>query len=214
MKRMATAVSQTEQRVVLYDVSWETYEHLLADHLDASSPRFTYDEGTLEIMSPSGKHEKTNRSIAMLVETIAIEWSIELENFGSTTFKRKDLKRGFEPDSCFYFQNAESVRDKDAIDLRADPPPDLVIEIDITSGSSYKLPIYAALGIPEVWRYTGKRLIILVLTDGVYVETEQSLALPGLTAVTIGRFIEESQTFKRLAWIKRIQEWARSHGPV
>lgn len=211
---MATAVSQAEQRVVLYDVSWETYEHLLADHLDVSSPRFTYDEGTLEIMSPSSKHEKTNRSIAMLVETIAVEWEIELENLGSTTFKRKDLKRGFEPDSCFYFQNADRIRGKDEIDLHTDPPPDLVIEIDITSGSAYKLPIYAALGIAEVWRYTGKRLIILVLTAGAYVEAEQSLAMSGLTGATIVRFIEESRTFKRLAWIKRIQEWARGNRRV
>src|SRR5947209_11200471 len=167
---MATAVSQTEQRVVLYDVSWATYEHLLADHLDCSSPHFTYDRGTLEIMSPSLDHEETNRSIATLIEVLAEEWEIDLRNLGSTTFKRKDLKCGFEPDSCFYIQNVESVRGKRKIDLVTDPPPDLVIEIDITSGSIHKLPIYAALGIPEVWRYTGKRLVILALAADDYVE--------------------------------------------
>lgn len=211
---MATVVSQPEQRVVLYDVSWATYEHLLADHLDCSSPRFAYDEGTLEIMSPSSKHEKTNRSIAALVETVADEWGIDLENLGSTTFKREDFKKGFEPDTCFYFQNADRVRDKDEIDLHSDPPPDLVIEIDITSGSIHKLPIYAALAIPEVWRFTGKRLVILSLTAGAYVEVEQSLALPGRTGAIVVDFIEASRTLKRPAWAKKIREWARNHRPA
>ncbi|HJQ24156.1 MAG TPA: Uma2 family endonuclease [Blastocatellia bacterium] len=211
---MATAVSQPEQRVVLYDVSWATYEHLLADHFDCSSPRFTYDEGTLEIMSPSGKHEKTNRVIATLVESVADEWEIDLVNFGSTTFKREDFKKGFEPDSCFYIQNVESVRDKDEIDLHSDPPPDLVIEIDITSGSLHKLPIYAALGIPEVWRFTGERLLILALQDGAYVEADESLALPGLTGEIIIRFVEDRRRLKRPTWIKSIREWARSHRPA
>src|SRR5437016_2292660 len=107
---MATVVSQTEQRVVLYDVSWATYELLLTDHLDSSSPRFTYDRGTLEIMSPSNKHERINRSLALMVEVIAEERQLEWDNHGSTTFRRKDLERGFEPDSCFYFQNAERIR--------------------------------------------------------------------------------------------------------
>ncbi|MEN3331560.1 MAG: hypothetical protein V7641_925 [Blastocatellia bacterium] len=210
---MATVVSQTEQYVVLYDVSWATYEHLLGDHLDCSSPRFTYDGGTLEIMSPSSRHEKTNRSIATLVEVLAEEWEIDLMNLGSTTFKREDFKRGFEPDSCFYFQNAERIRGKDEIDLHIDPPPDLVIEIDITSGSIHKLPIYAALGIPEVWRYVGNRLVILVLAGGSYVEVEESRALPELTGAIIARFIEDSLTLKRPAWMKSIREWARGHRP-
>lgn len=135
-------------------------------------------------------------------------------NLGSTTFKREDFKRGFEPDSCFYIQNAERIRGKDEIDLHIDPPPDLVIEIDITSGSIHKLPIYAALGIPEVWRYTGKRLIILKLDAEGYVEVEESLTLPGLTGAIIVRFIEDSQTLKRPAWMKSIREWARGHRPA
>jgi Uncharacterized protein conserved in cyanobacteria len=210
---MATVVNQTEQHVVLYEVSWATYEHLLADHLDSSSPRFTYDRGTLEIMSPSNKHERINRALALMVEVIAEERQMEWDNHGSTTFRRKDLERGFEPDSCFYFQNAERIRGKDEIDLHIDPPPDLVIEIDITSGSIHKLPIYASLGIPEVWRYVGKRLVILALAGDSYIEVEESLALPGLTGAIIVGFIEDSQTLKRLDWMKSIREWARSHQP-
>ena len=211
---MATAVNQTEQRVVLHDVSWATYEHLLADHLDCSSPHFTYDRGTLEIMSPSGRHEHANRSIATLVEVLAEEWEMDLINLGSTTFKREDFQRGFEPDTCFYFQNAERIRGKDEIDLHVDPPPDLVIEIDITGGSLDKLPIYAALGIPEVWRYVGNRLLILALAVNDYVEVEESLILLGLTGAIIVRFVEESHTLKRPVLMKRIREWARGHRPA
>lgn|ERR1041384_8733517 len=210
---MATVVSQMEQRVVLYDVSWVTYELLLADHLDSSSPRFTYDEGTLEIMSPSNEHEEINRNIGSLIDMVVIEWGINLRPLGSTTFKRKDLQRGFEPDSCFYIQHVQAVRGKRKIDLAVDPPPDLVIEIDITSGSIDKLPIYAALGIPEVWRYVGNRMVILALAGDSYVEVEESRALPGLTGAIIVRFIEDIPTLDRPEWLQRIREWARDHRP-
>src|SRR6266700_436280 len=160
---MATVLhppEQTTQRVILRRVSWETYERLLAEHEQCSSPRFTYDRGVLEIMSPSIRHERLNRSLATMCEVIAEELHIELDNAGSTTFKREDLTRGFEPDSCFYVQNVERVRDRDQIDLTVGPPPDLVIEIDISSSSLDRFPIFANIGVPEVWRYDGTRLII------------------------------------------------------
>ena len=208
---MATVLNPPEQRIVLRNVSWETYERLLADHLDSSSPRFTYDRGALEIMSPSPEHERVNRSIAMIVEVLAETMNLDWDNLGSTTFKREDLERGFEPDSCFYIQNAESIRGKTKIDLNTDPPPDLIIEIDITSESLNKLPIYAQLGITEVWRYDGKRLIMLALKGDQYIECERSVAFPYLAASVISTFIEESKSLKRAAWLRSIREWARSH---
>jgi Uma2 family endonuclease len=211
---MATVVNQTEQYVVLHDVSWATYEHLLADHLDCSSPHFTYDRGTLEIMSPSMEQEEINRNIGSLIDMIVIEWGLHLRPLGSMTFKREDLQRGFEPDSCFYIQHVKSIKGKRKIDLATDPPPDLVIEIDITSGSIDKLPLYAALGIPEVWRYVGDRLLILALAVNNYVEVEESLVLPRLTGAIIVRFIEEGRKLKRPAWLRSVREWARSHRPV
>lgn len=147
---METVKSPAEQRVLLSNVSWETYERLLEDHQDSSAPRFTFDRGMLEIMSPSPEHEKLNRRIAQLVLAVTEKMGIESEDLGSTTFRRKDLERGFEPDSCFYIQNEERVRGKDRIDPSVDPPPDLVIEIDLTSPSINKLPVYAPLEIPEV----------------------------------------------------------------
>ena len=116
-----------EQKVILYNVSWETYEKLLADLADQSSTRLTYDRGTLEIMTPSNEHEVYNRTIALLVEILAEEMGIDIASLGSSTFKRDDLERGFEPDSCFYIENESQIEGKFQIDLTVDPPTDLVI---------------------------------------------------------------------------------------
>ena len=180
---MATVKTPSEQRVVLHNIGWATYERLLADNENNSAPRFAYDRGELEIMSPSPEHEKFNRRIAQLVLAVAEELGIEAEDLGSTTFRREDLERGFEPDSCFYIQNEEEVRGKDRMDLAVDPPPDLVIEIDITSPSLNKLPIYAQMGVPEVWRYDGERMTILILEDSDYAETTESLVLAGVVPI-------------------------------
>ncbi len=212
---MATVLWPPDQRVVLGNVSWEVYEGLLANHLDSSAPRFTYDRGTLEIMSPLPKHEEDNRALASLVENVAVEWRMSFRNLGSTTFKREDLGRGFEPDSCFYLQNAERLRGKTRIDLTVDPPPDLVIEIDVTHSSLDKLPIYAALGVPEVWRYGGNRLAILVLDGGTYQEREESHALTGVTAAALSDLLRESQEMDPPDWILKVRDWARSlHSPA
>lgn len=206
---MATVLTPADQRVVLYDIAWETYERLLADLENSSAPHLAYDQGILEIMSPLPEHEEANRTIAQLVEIIAEEWNVDIRNLGSTTFKREDLERGFEPDSCFYVQNVERIRGKRRFDLTIDPPPDLVIEIDITHPSLPRLPIYAQLGVPEVWRYDGRTVRILVLEEGTYREQDQSRALPSLSATVLTSFLEESQTLGRPAWIRRVREWAR-----
>jgi len=206
---MEIVESPPEQRIVLRGISWETYERLLADHTDSSAPRFAYDRGVLEILSPSPAHEKYNRSIALLVEVLAEEMGIDVYDFGSTTFRSEELDRGFEPDSCFYIRNKERVRGKGRIDLAVDPPPDLVIEVDMTSPSLNKLPIYAHLGVPEVWRYDGESLKILVLRGSEYAEAPLSVVLPPLTGAVLSRFVEESKRLKRTAWLKTVREWAR-----
>ena len=199
------------QGMILHNVSWETYESLLADHTNSSAPRFTYDRGELEIMSPSPEHEAYNRSIALLVEVLAEEMDIDVYDLGSTTFRREDLERGFEPDSCFYIRNEESVRGKSRIDLTVDPPPDLVIEIDITSPSLDKLPIYARMGVPEVWRYGGEKLEILRRENEGYALSAESGVLPHLTTTILSRFVEESKSTKRTAWLKKVRGWAREN---
>jgi Uma2 family endonuclease len=114
---MAAPLSQSEETVLLRNISWRTYEDLLCDFQDHSSPRLAYDRGVLEIMSPSPEHERYNRALALLVEVVAEETDLDIETLGSATVKRQDLLRGFEPDSCFYIQNAEKIRGKTRIDL-------------------------------------------------------------------------------------------------
>jgi Uma2 family endonuclease len=198
-----------EQRMALGNVSWETYERLLLDHLDASSPRFTYDEGTLEIMSPSQEHEELKQVMTAVADVILEEWELEFRNLGSTTFRRRDLKKGTEPDSCFYIQNVERIRGRRELELGVDPPPDLVIEIEITSPVVNKLPIYARLGVPEIWRYDGRRASILRLRGDGYEPSEQSGVLPPLTQSVLSDLIERSKTLTTLVWRRMVRNWAR-----
>lgn len=209
-RRPATAPA--EHRIVLNHVSWDTYERLLADHIDRSVPRFTYDRGVLEIVSPSTPHEEDNRTLAMLVEVVAEELGIDVRNVGSMTFKREDLQRGFEPDSSFYIQGEERVSDRVQIDLTVDPPPDLVIEVEVANPLLDKLPIYAEMGVPEIWRLGGKRVTILRLEDGSYTETVGSAALPLLTSDTLTRLLAESRSLKRTSWLRTVRAWVRTRG--
>jgi Uma2 family endonuclease len=199
--------SEREQRVILHGVSWATYESLLADFQDSHAAHFAYDRGELEIMVLSFNHETINRTLASLVEALADGMGIDFINAGSTTFKREELLKGFEPDTCFYMQHAAHVRGKKQIDLTEDPPPDLAIEVDLTNPSLNKLPIYAAIGVPELWRYDSQALTIFRLESGEYREQKESTALPGLNGLDIVRFIEESQELTRPVWLRRVHEW-------
>ena len=206
-ERTATA---TDGRVLLRNVSWATYEALLAAHLDASVPHFTYDRGELEIVSPSLPHEKDNRALAQVVEVVAEELAIDTVNVGSMTFKRADVQRGFEPDTGFYIQHEADVGERTQIDLTIDPPPDLVIEIEITNPLLDKRSLYAAMGVPEIWVSDGRGVAILLLADGRYADAHVSSALPLLNRDVLGRFVAESRSLKRTAWLKRLREWART----
>lgn len=209
---MATSVKTPEpmaQCVILQGVSWQTYERLLADFEDSHAAHFAYDQGVLEIVVPSAKHEEPNRTLALLIEMLALERDMDIRNLGSTTFKRLDMLRGFEPDTCFYIQRVEQIRGKDDIDLAVDPPPDLVIEIDITHPSLDKLPIYAAVGVPEVWRYNGQVVTIFTLGQEIYSPSHASTILPGVTSADLSRFIVVSKQLTRPAWLRQVGEWAR-----
>jgi Uma2 family endonuclease len=207
---MATMISPTAQSVLLEGVSWATYECLLTDFGDSHTVRVAYDRGALEIMAPSYAHEQLNNLIAMIVSFVATEMDIDFENAGSTTFKRADVGRGFEPDSCFYLQHVAAIRSKRTIDLATDPPPDLVVEVDITHPSLDKLPIYAALGVPEVWRYTDERLVMYRRLGDGYEIVEGSSVLPGVTGTDIQNWLEASQQMSRAAWMRQVQTWARA----
>ena len=199
-----------DNRIVLHNISWGTYERLLEELADCSAPRLTYDRGELEIMSPTAEHEKVNRTIDRLVSFVAFEMEVEVGDLGSTTFRLEGPNRGFEPDSCFYVQNEPLIRGKDRLDLTVDPPPDLVIEIDITTSSTKKRAILAQFGVPEVWHYDGRQVEILKLVSGAYVKSEASSVLPFFTAEVLTRLVAESRTLSQLEWMKGVRDWARA----
>ena len=208
---MATALyppGQAEQQVILQGLSWETYERWLADVGDSHGAHFAYDQGVLEIRVPSFTHEQINRLLHDLFTAIAVEMDIDFLNAGSTTFRREGLRRGFEPDTCFYVTNVERVRGKAQLALEVDPPPDLVVEIDITHPPLNKLPIYAAVGVPEVWRYDGQALTILKLEGGAYYAHIESIALPGVTGQDLSQLLEAGKAMPRTAWLRRVRTWA------
>jgi Uma2 family endonuclease len=206
---MAAVVTLPEQRVILRDVSWATYEALVIDHANCSAPRFTFNQGVLEIMSPFVEHEECNRVLADIVGVYAEEMGINFRHSGSTTFRREEWGYGFEPDSSFYIQNERYIKGKAQIDPNVDPPPDLVIEIDISRHSLDKLPLYARFGVPEVWRYDGEGIGIYKLAGDGYVESKDSVVLPGLTAAGLSRFLKEGRSVERIVWLRKLREWIR-----
>ncbi len=204
-----------EQRVILDNISWRTYVAILNDAKNCRG-RMTYDRGVLEIMAPSRLHEHVKGLIGRMVEVFTEELNIDIESAGSTTFKREDVDRGFEPDECYYIQHAAVVRGKDEIDMTVDPPPDLLIEVDISRSSLNKFGIYSALGVPEVWRYDGEQVRFYVLQAEGYVEVQESIVLPLLSAAQIlhvlSQRLEQSETALIRGFRRRVRETAGDVG--
>ncbi len=181
-------VQAPESRTVLESVRWETFVEL-AEQRRGSVPRMVYDEGVLEMMSPRRQHENIGRFIGRLIETYSEVWEIEIQSVASTTFKRKDLQKAFEADESYYVTHAEQIRPKEEVDLQSDPPPDLVIAVEITSSAIEKLKLFAAMGVPEVWRHDGEHLSVFRLKDGEYELIPVSEELPGLSATIVDSYI-------------------------
>ena len=196
-------------RVIIRNVNWKTYQRLLKDLENCSSPRLAFDQGVLEVMSPHLEHEEANRTLAAIIEIALEELNINFRNAGSTTFKREDLDRGFEPDSSFYIQNVERIRKKKRIDLETDPPPDLIIEVDLTRDSLNKFRLYAALPVPEVWRYEDA-LEIWALDQTRYRRRQTSLALPILNPQLVTDLLHSSLTLERPAWFRETRKRIRA----
>jgi Uma2 family endonuclease len=206
---MGNVLTLPEERMVLENVSWETYEHLLSDHVDAAAPRFTFDRGRLEIMSPSSEHEEYKQALTLLVEELADGLGMDICNLGSTTFKRSQLERGFEADACFYVQSSGRVQGKTPIDPAVGTAPDLVVEVEITTPALNKLPIFADFHVPEVWRYNGDKLVVLLLSGVEYIESGKSLAFSKVSAEDLSRLLRQSTILKRREWRVELRNWLR-----
>ncbi|MGB3560130.1 MAG: Uma2 family endonuclease [Geitlerinemataceae cyanobacterium] len=196
-------------RVVLYDISWQQFENLLANLGESRAARIAYDRGALEIMTPLPEHEYYKETISDAVKDIAEVLEEDYESLGSTTWKREIEKAGVEPDNCFYFQNESKIRGKLQFDMERDPPPELVLEIDVTSKSLDRFPIYARLGVPEIWCYDSGELKIYQLEAENYIEVETSSIFPTLPIRKLPVLIEKHRLAGRRSLRQAVREWAR-----
>lgn len=201
---------QTDERFVLHNIDWKTYT-TIQKALGDRPVRLTYDGRDLELMSPSPIHEGHKHLFGRLLDALTLELNIPVRGGGSTTFRRKRVRRGLEPDACYWIQNEPAVRGKKTIDLKTDPPPDLFIEIDITSSSLDRLAICAKLRIPEVWRFDGQALQIQILQppDIRYALSERSLCLPFLNVPELLPFLSLDDPTDETTRIRRFVEWVR-----
>ncbi|MGH9900575.1 MAG: Uma2 family endonuclease [Pyrinomonadaceae bacterium] len=197
----------------LRDVSWDVYEELLARMGNKAGYRVSYDRGRLEIMGPRADHEKPKDFILALARVLAEETDTTLETLGSTTYRLRKKLKGAEPDTSFYVQNAARIIGRQTLDLETDPPPDVVVEIDTTNESSGKFPIYAALDVPEIWLYDGRKMLFYQLTGQDYAEVSHSSAFPLLSAEVLTEFLGRSEAEGQTAALKAFRQWARAQAP-
>ena len=183
---------QTSQNVLIDGLSWATYESFLRDYAGYSGVRLNYDRGRLEIISPGPDHEFVSSSLDTLTQAVVEEKRRDISPYGSTTFKRADIERGFEPDACYYIEKAAEMRGRTEIDLTIDPAPELVIEVDDTSPSLDKLTLYAKIGVREIWRYRKGTVTIYGLERDAYQEREHSRAFPELNGEKLAEFVAQS----------------------
>ncbi|MFB8789204.1 MAG: Uma2 family endonuclease [Potamolinea sp.] len=195
-------------QLLLKDVSWKMFEKILEELGEARAARISYSKGMLEIMTPLPEHEDDKVMIGDLVKVLLEELDIEFRSLGSTTFKNQEMLQAVEADDCFYIQNEAAIRGKKRIDLSVLPPPDLAIEIDITSRTQFNN--YEALGVPELWRYNGRKLLSYVLQDGKYLESKTSYNFPSLPiGSVIHQYVEQSKVVGRNAMMKAFRNWVR-----
>jgi Uma2 family endonuclease len=193
--------------VVLRNISWETYESLLHD-LEEQHHRLTYDGGDLEIMPPSRLHERSGRLLGRLIYAYSEARDIPIASFGSATWRRRDIQKGLEADECYYVSSEPRIRGRDEVEINVDPPPDIAIEVDISRSALDKQRIYAALGVPELWRWEDESLRVLVLgPDGKYIAAQKSLNFPDLPLAEVARFMSMRHGQSETAWIKLFREW-------
>lgn len=201
-----------EPRVTLRGITWGTYELLLRDRGERSRPRFTFDRGVLEIVSPTMRHEKSGYILGLLIEFVALELRLPVVGVATTTYRRVDIQSGFEGDNSFYISHAAEMADVEDLDLAVHPVPDLVIESDLTISSLNKLKLFARFGVPEVWRIVDGRVLVYVLANESYEEKSASAAIPILTTNAMTAFLASGRKADRPGWVDQIRAWVGEQG--
>ena len=206
---MSTVSISTDSRVSLGDISWETYVALRNEPSNLHV-RMTFDQGRLDLMSTSSTHEQLAYLLGRLIDAWTEERDVDVRSCRCTTFQREDLQKGLEPDNCYYIAHESEIRGR-KIDLTIDPPPDLAIEVDVTSSSVGRLPVYAALGVPDVWRWSKSELQVLELRpDGQYQRIATSGSLPGFPLQSAHQLICEYDQQSDTSLVKSFRRLIRS----
>jgi Uma2 family endonuclease len=206
MLQLRQLVVQPGQRIQLQDVNWNEFEAILDELGDKRACRVAYSDGVLEIRMPLPKHEKAKVLIGDMIKILLEE--LDIECFGSSTFKRQDMAKGIEPDDCFYIENFARMIGKDKVDLTIDPPPDLAIEVDVTSKTG--LDAYQALAVPELWHFEDGQLRISLLQNGQYQDADYSPHFPHFSIIdSMSQFLERSKTEGRSQTLKAFRHWVR-----
>jgi len=206
---MSAGPAINEPRFLLRQASWQDYVSL-RDADENRNTRMTFDRGRLEFMSPTRIHERIRILIGYCLLVWFQERQIRFQSCGSMTCRREDRQRGFEPDNCYYIQNESAVRDRPELDLTIDPPPDLAIEVDITSSSIDRMSIYAVFGVPEIWRWHNDTLQVLALeTNSEYTEIRASQALPGFPCERMVEFINQYMFADDMTFIDEFRNWCQ-----
>ena len=191
----------------LRHVPWDEYEALLEAVGEAKHLSISYDDGNLQIRTLSSEHENYQSIIDHLLVIVSLRRRIRILCFASSTIKAEEKGKGFEPDLCYYVQTAAVIGNKKHLDFGSDPPPDIVVKVDISDDSRSKFPIFAKFEIPEVWRYDGTALTMYELEQGRYIEISASRSLPLLTAALLGEFLDRSKREDQYETMLAFDEW-------
>ncbi|PMB01094.1 hypothetical protein CEN50_00570 [Fischerella thermalis CCMEE 5268] len=198
------------QQMLLKDISWQQLENILEELGEKRAARVSYSNGWLELMVPLPEHEKDKEIIGDLVKILLEELNIDFEPLGSTTLKNELMKQAVEPDACFYIKNCAAVIGKKHIDLNIIPPPDLAIEIDITSRTYFDN--YEMLGVPELWRYTQNGLQINLLEQGKYIEANFSPNFPNIPIIElVNEYVKQTLNVGRSQAIRAFKNWIKNN---
>lgn len=215
-KPMAVSIAEQARLMLpastltIHDVNWEIYQALMDEMIDERGRRISYSGGVIQIMSLSARHECYSLLLQRLVMLVGMVMRIKILFYGSATMRKKKKEKGNEPDASFYLQSADLLPNKLDIDFETDPPPDIAVEIDVHHASDGKLPIYAALGVPEIWLYDETKLTIFRLVNGHYLEVETSQALPFLTSAKLTEFLNRSRHEDQDEISLAFEKWLKS----
>jgi Uma2 family endonuclease len=197
------------QRFVLSGIDWDTYL-CFSDLLGERNIRFNYKDGELEFMTLSPEHQRAKHLLALFLGVVSMEMEIDIAGFGSMTCRREDLERGFEPDECYWIAHEAQMRGRKEIDLSRDPPPDLLLEVEISRTFVNRLAIAAGLGVPEIWRYDGQTIHIMLLNaEGKYVESPRSQAFPFFPVAELVRFLHQDANQSETQLLRAFRTWVR-----